>query len=605
MSHLAPTPSSDRPATDAATATTGTPGAPGAPGTPASAAPTTAPTVPTAPGSALTRRHVVASGAVATLAGGAAGLVGLGAPAAAARPRAARRRRIFAHGVASGDPLPTAVVLWTRVTPTPVSRPGSGKGPMVKVEWEVAKDRRFRRVVASGRVRTGPRRDHTVKVDARGLQPGRRYYYRFRLGRVTSQVGRTWTAPAAGAMPRNLRFGVVSCSNLQAGHFHAYRALARRNDLHAVIHLGDYLYEYAPGQYGYGSDDRDIRRHVPAREMVSLADYRQRHAQYKRDPDLAALHRKVPFVTTWDDHESANDAYAAGAENHQPDTEGSWRARRMAAYRAYDEWMPLRMDGTAVVGDGTRIYRRLRFGRLMELSMLDLRTYRSAPSSVPTTGGDQTITGAAQMDWLGRGLAGSSAQWKMIGNPVMVAPVDFATVPDDLVDPLNELFDGVLPPDGIAYNVDQWDGYVRDRNRLYGHIKDNNVTDVVFLTGDIHSAWACELPQDPGAYPLNSKTVGVELVCTSVTSNNLKDIVGTTALTPLVTGVLRTANPHIKYLDFDNHGYSVLDVTSARTQMDYYVTADRAGRDASSTWVRSFQTSAGSGRLTRATRPVA
>jgi alkaline phosphatase D len=416
---------------------------------------------------------------------------------------------------------------------------------------------------------------------------------------------------------RNLRLGVVSCANLQAGWFNPYRHLAERDDLHAVLHLGDYLYEYAPGEYGYGRSNTDIREHRPAREMVSLADYRQRHAQYKRDDDLQELHRRYPFIVTWDDHESTNDAWRDGAENHQPD-EGDWTKRRARAHRAYDEWMPVRMDGTADLRDGSRLYRRLAFGQLAELSMLDLRTYRDeqVASSVPgspvgpvadaeMSDPDRTITGRQQMEWLKDSLSRRRAQWKLVGNPVMIAPVTFAQVPKDLITPVNDVT-GLLPDDGLAYNPDQWDGYTDDRREVFAHIRDRGVLDTVFLTGDIHSGWACDLPYDAATYPAVDDTAGVEFVCTSVTSNNLKDITGTPAGTTsrLVETTIMANNRHVKYLDFDNHGYSVLDVTPARVQMDWYVVGDRADRRAGARWSRSFACDAGTQKVRPVDAPV-
>ncbi|HEV2783648.1 MAG TPA: alkaline phosphatase D family protein [Actinophytocola sp.] len=300
----------------------------------------------------------------ATVTAGAVGAVAAGGLGSAA---ASPADPVFAHGVASGDPLPDAVLLWTRVTPTPDALPGSGQGPTVDVVWEVATDPAFAAVVGAGTATTGPERDHTVKVDATGLAPSTVYYYRFRLGDAVSAVGATRTAPATDAAVPRLRFGVVSCSNWQAGYFAAYRHLAERGDLDAVVHLGDYLYEYAPGEFPVGST---VRPHAPAAEMLTLADYRTRHAQYKSDPDLQRLHAACPWIVTWDDHEAANDAWSGGAENHQPG-EGSWVDRRAIANRAYFEWMPVRNAGDRP------LYRRLRFGRLAELSMLDLRSYRS------------------------------------------------------------------------------------------------------------------------------------------------------------------------------------------------------------------------------------
>ena len=551
----------------------------------------------------LTRRAVLATGA------GAAAVAG---SASAARSAGAHQPfQPFQHGVASGDPLPDAVVLWTRVTPTPDATPGSGLGPAVTVGWEVASDRRFKNVVRRGRVATDAARDHTVKLDASGLRPDTAYFFRFAAGGQQSPVGRTRTAPAETSQPDHLRFGVVSCANLQAGWFSAYRHLAARDDLQAVIHLGDYLYEYAPGEYGYGRSNTDIRPHVPAREMVALADYRQRHAQYKTDPDLQALHARHPFIVTWDDHEVANDQWRDGAENHQPD-EGDYATRRAAAHRAYDEWMPVRLAGTTDLGDGTQLFRTLRFGALAELSMLDLRTYRDqqaatpAPSPVPSPqdGGDRTITGRGQLDWLKERLRRDGPQWKLVGNPVMIAPVTFAQLPHDLVDPVNDVA-GLLPRDGAPYNVDQWDGYTDDRRELFDHIRDNGVKDVVFLTGDIHSGWACDLPYDASTYPLGD-SAGVELVCTSVTSNNLKDITGTPRRTSslAVEAVIQTNNRHVKYLNFDDHGYSVLDVTPERVQMDWYVIGDRADRAAGTSWTASWATRSGTNKVHAVSAPV-
>ncbi|GAA1920809.1 alkaline phosphatase D family protein [Nocardioides lentus] len=548
------------------------------------------------------RRAVLAAGAT-----GAAAVAVTGSPL----PAQAADARAFAHGVASGDPRPHAVVLWTRVTPTAAATPGSGRGPRVEVGWEVATDPAFRRVVRRGRAVTGPWRDHTVKVDATGLAPARWYWYRFTWAGRRSRVGRTRTAPAADSTPGRLRWGVVSCANLQAGWFSAYRHLAARDDLDLVLHLGDYLYEYAPGEYGLGRDNVDVRAHRPAREIVSLADYRQRHAQYKTDPDLADLHARLPWVVTWDDHESANDAWRGGAENHQP-AEGDWARRRARAHRAYDEWMPVRLSGSAALGDGTRLYRRLRFGRLAELSMLDLRTYRDQQVATPLVDGEvgdpgRSITGDAQLAWLRESLTQRRAQWKLVGNPVMISPVTFASLPGALLDPVADVT-GLLPRDGAPYNVDQWDGYTADRREVLDTIADRGVRDTVFLTGDIHSAWACEVPFDTGSYPLppGRASGAVEMVCTSVTSNNLKDITGTPPRTTslAVEAAIRADNPHVKHLDFDSHGFSVLDVTPERTQMDWYVISDRADRRAGATWSTSWRTLAGTQQLRRAAAPV-
>jgi alkaline phosphatase D len=556
--------------------------------------PTIGPTI------ATDRRTLLKSGAAATA------VIGTSAALASASVEAEAAGPAFRHGVASGDPLPNHVVLWTRVTPTAASTPGSGRGPQVTVTWEVAHDRAFTRVVNHGRFVTGPSRDHTVKVDAGGLAPATWYYYRFRWDGQSSRIGRTRTAPAHDSTPGRIRLGVVSCANLQAGWFSAYRHLAKRDDLHAVLHLGDYVYEYGPGEYGYGKDNVDVRKHVPGHEMISLADYRQRHAQYKRDQDLQDLHARYPFIATWDDHEVANDAWKKGAENHNAG-EGPFLARRARAHRAYDEWMPVRLSSTAKLGDGTRMFRRLRFGRLAELSMLDLRTYRDKQVSAPTgdvSDPDRTITGRAQLDFLKTGLANGRATWKVVGNPVMIAPVTLAQLPADLVDPIDDVT-GLLPRDGIAYNVDQWDGYTDDRREVFTHIRQHDVHNVLFLTGDIHSGWASELPHDVATYPL-SDSVAVEFVCTSITSNNLDDLTGSPRRTSslAVEEIIKANNRHVKYLNFDDHGYSVLELTATHAQMDWFIIGDRRNRNAGASWTASYRTYAGSNKVVAVDKPL-
>jgi alkaline phosphatase D len=388
------------------------------------------------------------------LAGGVGIAAGLGVLGSAAISTSASSAppAVFGHGVASGDPLPDAVVLWTRVTPTAECLPGAGRGPEVDVTWEVARDDDFDDLVAGGTVRTGPSQDHTVKVDATGLEPATDYRYRFRLDANVSRVGRTRTAPSPSDSPEVMRFGVVSCANWQAGWFTSYRLLAERGDLDAVIHLGDYLYEYQPGKYSYGHDNIDVRRHDPPREIVTLRDYRRRHAQYKTDVDLQELHAAVPFVVTWDDHEVADGNWTGGAFEHQPPTEGPWRRRVRAAHRAYDEWMPVRISGTAAPGDGDRLYRRLQFGRLADLSMLDLRSYRSkrVDASDPSVDDvSRTITGETQLAWLGANLTTSPCRWKLVGNPVMMSPLMLPPRPKIEQDALgrNVAFTPSTPPE--------------------------------------------------------------------------------------------------------------------------------------------------------------
>ncbi|WP_282784403.1 MULTISPECIES: alkaline phosphatase D family protein [unclassified Nocardia] len=488
------------------------------------------------------------------------------------RATARAEHPVFQHGLASGDPLPDRVILWTRVTPSAAATPGSGVGEPVRVRWEVATDEGFGTVVASGTHTATADSDHTVKVDVSGLAAGRDYRYRFTALDQTSPIGRTRTAPATGDAPDRLRFGVVSCANWEAGFFSAYRHLTVRTDLDAVVHLGDYLYEYEAGEYGgrLGS----ARRHEPAHEIVSLADYRIRHAQYKTDPDLTNLHATLPFICIWDDHETANDAWAGGAENHTPGAEGDWQQRRAAALQAYLEWMPVR------AGADGRLYRRLRFGTLAELSMLDLRSYRTqqvqaGPGWRQVDAPDRSITGPAQMDWVTNGLVSAPVTWKLVGNPVMIAPLVFPPLDPATTAALTQLIG--IPEGGIPANLDQWDGYTADRKRLLTAITDNQVGDVVFLTGDIHSSWAADLPLDAATYPA-SPTAGAEFVVPSVTSQSVGDIMRTPPRTVSVAaeGALQSVNRHLRYVEVDSHGYGVLHVDAEQAQMDWFYVGDVA-----------------------------
>jgi alkaline phosphatase D len=546
----------------------------------------------------LSRRSLLQIGAATT----GTALVGAAAVSAAGPAGATPSSPVFVHGVASGDPLPDSVILWTRVTPQPTATPGSGRGPVVSVVWEMAADPSFARIARSGSVSAGPAADHTVKVDVRGLAPATSYWYRFRCQGVVSPVARTRTAPADGAAVPRLRMAVVSCANLQAGWFSAYRHLAARRDLDVVVHLGDYLYEYAPGEYQ--ARDVVVRPHDPPREMVGLADYRRRHAQYKTDPDLQALHALAPWVVTWDDHESANDSWRDGAENHTPGTEGTWSARKAASQRAYAEWMPVRYT------PGGTLYRRFRCGRLASLSMLDLRSYRDEQVSSPVDPAlddpARTITGPEQERFLLDGLADPTVQWKLVGNPVMIAPVRLpSTLDARAVEGIGTLVDAEVPPvAGVPYNVDQWDGYPAQRARVLGLLRDRGIRDTVFLTGDIHSGWAADLPADPLTYPATGDSVGVELVCTSVTSDNLDDILGTPPRTAslAVETAIKANNPHVKYLDFDSHGFSVLEVTPAGVQMDWFTLVDRTDPRSAAVWSTSWRVPAGTGKVQPAPR---
>ncbi len=497
--------------------------------------------------------------------------------------------RLFQHGVASGDPLADRVILWTRVTP-------HSPRAVVAVRYEVATDPALRHVVRRGTARTDASRDHTVKVDAVGLRPGTTYYYRFHAENEASPVGRTRTLPT-GATPR-LRLAVVSCSNHAAGYFNAYRRLAGRADLDAVLHLGDYLYEYGPDEYG------SVRTPEPAREMVTLGDYRARHAQYKRDVDAQAVHRQHPFICVWDDHEITNDAWRDGAQNHTEGAEGGWPQRVSAGLQAYYEWMPIRQPDPS---DPRRSQRAFAFGDLVDLTMLEERLQaRSQPlaATIPVPGlgsgfvqagayldPGRTLLGAEQEAWLGRRLRDSSARWKLVGQQVMFAHLKLQPAP-------------LASGGGVFVNPDQWDGYGPARDRLYAVLRGNAVhppvDNCIILTGDIHSSWASDLTQDPnnpdvstGGYdPLTGAgSRAVEFVTTSVTSPGLDDTQGG------IAAYLRNVNPHIKYIDFNRRGYLLLDVTAARTVAEWWYVDTVGSVSNVETFGAAFEVQAGSPRV--------
>ncbi len=446
---------------------------------------------------------------------------------------------VFTHGVASGDPLADAVILWTRVSP-----PDEGE---TEVWFEISYNLEFTQRVEVGYLSTGPDQDYTVKYDAGGLEPGTTYYYRFMyLGR-TSPVGRTRTAPA-GDVSR-LRFGVCSCSSYAHGYFHAYRGLASRKDLDAVLHLGDYIYEYGTGQYG------SVRTYEPSNEIVSLSDYRTRYAQYRRDENLAELHRQHPVIAVWDDHEITDNSWRDGANNHQPN-EGDYQARKAVAYQAYVEWMPIREQ------EEGKIWRALPYGDLVDLLMLDTRIWgrdeeASRGDIEAFNEPDRQLLGADQEAWLRERLETSTARWKILGQQVMVG---------------NYKGFGALDADGGGdiLNPDQWDGYRAARYRLFDSIESTDPGSVVVLTGDIHSSWAHNLardPNNPDSYNPDTfaGSIAVEYVVPAISSPGFPAVVSEA----LVISAM-DYNPTLQWAQLSNRGYLVLDITPERVQGDWY-----------------------------------
>lgn len=351
---------------------------------------------------------------------------------------------IFSHGVASGDPLADRVILWTR------AQPETAVSATVKVTWEVATDEALTDIVSSGDVETDATRDYTVKVDAEGLQAGTVYYYRFRAEDALSPVGRTRTLPEGSVS--EVKLAVFSCANYPAGYFHAYAEAAKRDDLDAAVHLGDYIYEYGVG--GYASEDAEAlgRVSLPANELLSIDDYRQRYAQYRSDTDLQAVHAKMPFICIWDDHEVANDAYEDGAENHDPAIEGDFAERRAVALKAWMEWLPVREQDPA---NPLRIYRSFDFGSLLSLHMLDTRligrdkqldyadyidpatgAFDGATFAAELTDPARQLLGVEQAEWLQGQVAASTATWQVLGQQVLMGRMNLPA-PVLTPDPLN------------------------------------------------------------------------------------------------------------------------------------------------------------------------
>lgn len=484
---------------------------------------------------------------------------------------------VFAHGVASGDPRQDSVVVWTRVSPEAQTAPGA----TATVVWEAAADEAFTDMRGKGEATTGASRDWTVKVLLRDLQPGQIYYYRFRIGDQYSPVGRTKTLPA-GAVDR-ARFAVVSCSNYPFGYFNVYDLIARDDDYDAVIHLGDYIYEYGRDGYGGEAGARLGRQHEPAHEIVSLADYRRRHAQYKADPASQAMHARHPLIPVWDDHETSNNPWKDGAENHQPETEGEWSARKRAALQAYYEWMPVREPE----GGPEAFFRSYAYGDLLTLAAIETRLMARSKQFeymdvVPTLetpedverfkrdilwDGTREMLGAAQLDYFDRTFRTSVAAgqpWRLIANQVIMAKV---TAPDlnahvteeDIVSLEKE-----WPPArafiqssalGLPANFDAWDGYPAARERFYDMVRQAGAENgMIVVTGDTHTWWANDLTARDGGH------MGVELGVHSVTSPSPYGgdfLGGKGADYALLTN---RDNDDVRYLSGENHGFIDLDI---------------------------------------------
>jgi alkaline phosphatase D len=488
----------------------------------------------------------------------------------------------FKHGVASGDPLADRVIIWTRITP---NSPGA-----VRAIWEVASDNQFAIIVRTGDVSTSDTQDYTVKVDVTGLSAGTVYFYRFNVGSKRSAIGRTKTLPT-DAVAR-VKLAVVSCSNYPAGFFNVYADIAKQNDVDAVLHLGDYIYEYSSAGYASGNSAALNRISDPANEILSLADYRKRYAQYRSDIDLQALHAAMPMIAIWDDHEIANDTYRTGAENHDPATEGSFDARRNAAIQAYYEWLPIRLQNPNAVD---QIYRTFSFGNVVALHMLDTRQaarekqlsyasyfsasgFNSAQFTSDVGNPARQLMGTTQTTWLQAQMSASPATWQVLGQQVLMARMnlpaplvtgqvtlaayrDIATRAQTAPATLTAAERAILAQPAIPYNLDAWDGYAAARETVLGIGKTLN-KNLISLAGDTHNAWASDL------LDLSGTAIGVEFGTSSVTSPGFESFFPNedpAALAKTLTQLI----PTLRYTDTSLRGYLLLTATPTEARGDW------------------------------------
>ncbi|GAB3998877.1 alkaline phosphatase PhoD [Glycomyces albus] len=461
-------------------------------------------------------------------------------------------------------------MLWTRLAVDPLAEDGMGGIPnrTYYVKWEVSKDRRFRRRVASGFAPARPEWGHSVHIELDGLESGREYYYRFRLGRWLSPTGKTRTAPAAGDLPESLTMAFASCAQYEHGYFNAYRALAESNpDL--VLHLGDYQYEHKKNTYV--SPDGNVRDH-DGPETETLANYRQRHAQYKADEDLQAAHAVAPWLVVWDDHEVDNN-WADEVYEHPEIPQPDFLARREAAFRAYWENMPLRRSSVPS-GIDMQLYRRIRWGRLANFHMLDTRQFRddqacgdgAATDCAEAADPERSITGQEQEDWLIDGLHESEQRWDVIGQQVFFSRRDWHAGEPERV------------------SMDAWDGYQGSQERVVQGMIESGALNPVVLTGDVHRHWASEIKSDWD--DPDSRGVGVELVCSSVTSGgngydevpeDLQDL---------------QINPHIKFRN-TQRGFVLTRFTPDQLDVDFQVTPNVTEVDSTAYTRRSYSVASG------------
>ncbi|QDT02359.1 Alkaline phosphatase D precursor [Rubripirellula lacrimiformis] len=475
----------------------------------------------------------------------------------------------FTLGVASGEPDHRGMVLWTRLAPAPLEPDGGMPNRGVDVTWEVASDDSMRNIVASGTQLATPQLGHSVHVELDQLEPDRWYWYRFRCGDAESPIGRTRTMPLPNTLPGSVKFAVTSCQNYEQGLFTAYQQMADDN-VDLVFHLGDYIYEYEAGRNG------KVRTHQ-GNEIMTLADYRIRHAQYRSDSLLQNMHAQCPWVVTWDDHEFDNNCAGDICQDTWVES-NDFLSRRANAYQAYYEMMPLRRRQIPR-GSDMRLYRSSRFGRLAEFSVLDTRQYRSdqpnedrkSPLNAAALDPTQTMLGIKQRGWLSRNLIRSTATWNVLAQQVMMGMVNRAGDPDD-----------------PQYSMDQWPGYSHERMELMKYIRDRRVSNPVVLTGDIHTNWANELRVDDRQE--DQDIVATEFVATSLSSG------GNGVDQPKNLDAMLAENPCVRWHNAER-GYIRCEVTPDAWKSDYMVVDDVLKPGGKTFQRKSFVVESGNPRL--------
>ncbi|WP_221567905.1 alkaline phosphatase [Alkalihalobacillus sp. TS-13] len=450
----------------------------------------------------------------------------------------------FTLGVASGDPLADSVVLWTRLAPEPLNG-GGMPNYNVPVQWELAEDGNFRKIVQQGTELATPELGHSVHVEVGGMEPNKPYFYRFKAGNEISPVGKTKSLPAPGQQLSKLTFAFASCQQFEHGYYTAFRHMSEEK-LDLIFHLGDYIYEYGPNEYI--SKTGNVRTHHGP-EIITLEDYRNRLAQYKSDKDLRAAHAACPWIVTWDDHEVENNYADEIPEKGQSVEE--FIQRRANAYQAYYEHMPLRKSSIPQ-GPDMNLYRRFTYGDLVEFNVLDTRQYRDdqanddgiKPPNEASTDPNRTLIGEDQERWLLEGLGRSQARWNVLAQQIFFNQLNFNT------------------KDAPKYNMDAWDGYAANRDRILDFISENKIGNFVVLTGDVHANWAGDIKKD--YHDPNSETLGSEFVGTSITSG------GDGAEKRKDTAQFLAENPHIKFFN-DYRGYVRCTITPEKWTADYRV----------------------------------